>query len=766
MKIFNGGNFQRQTGLYLALTVLIVLLFAITMLALQYGKQNTNQQLAQIAGAPDGLAKIEAALKNFVLIQKRLPCPADPANTAGTEAFTGTTATCSQPGGVVPWGSLGLTFNDALDSWGRRVSYRVYFGATGFTLTDGLNASNCNTSTYLTTFVPVTGAGACAVYHESRYADFLAGKGLSVNDKAVVIGGIAYVLISHGSSGYGSYANDFDASHRAPLPNVTSKEYPNTQVPADNTYWKLDASASIITPDSATHFDDVVVYKTASELLDDTKLSGRDWGTVLVDKAFSAPTVTTGGVVTLTITLTNTAQLPVKLALPLVDNFPANLQIAPTPAASTTCGGGAVTAVAGASSVSLAAGATVPARINATLGTCTVTVNVTPTQPATGASINYSNTIAQYAFEATPNLGAATPPPTDAATVRNMAASPTRILTATAPPPIVTPSAGPGGTISPSTPQAVALNSTAVFTVTPNAGNTATVGGTCGGTLVGNTYTTNPINSNCTVVATFLLTVTPSAGANGTISPSTPQSVSLNGTVAFTVTPNSGYTATVGGTCGGSLVGTTYTTNPVATSCTVAATFVSTTPLSQSLTSAALTAGGVAQSGGCVVANPFTLGGLTVTAFASYASPSVAVTSAGIGLATNGCSNANVIGLDSNNERLRFNPGSSAFGYLGIRLTLFRDYGSGFEQATLKFYNAGGTLLTTKTLTACQNLTTVDSIFNIDVGQTFSYADIAAINTTLNATSSFLVGSVAFCSAAPASACVPAAGAKPTVNCP
>ena len=68
-------------------------------------------------------------------------------------------------------------------------------------------------------------------------------------------------------------------------------------------------------------------------------------------------------------------------------------------------------------------------------------------------------------------------------------------------------------------------------------------------------------------------TVTPSAGSNGAISPNTPQSVLSGETQAFTVTPSSGYTASVGGTCGGSLSSTTYTTSAIAADCTVSATF-------------------------------------------------------------------------------------------------------------------------------------------------------------------------------------------------
>jgi hypothetical protein len=141
----------------------------------------------------------------------------------------------------------------------------------------------------------------------------------------------------------------------------------------------------------------------------------------------------------------------------------------------------------------------------------------------------------------------------------------------------VTPSAGTGGSISPSTPQTVNYNVTTSFTVTPSTGyHIASVNGTCGGSLVGNTYTTNAITADCTVAASFAIntyTVTPSAGAGGTIGPSTPQTVNYNVTTLFTVTPNTGYHAVMSGTCGGSLVGNTYTTNAITADCTVVANF-------------------------------------------------------------------------------------------------------------------------------------------------------------------------------------------------
>ncbi len=66
----------------------------------------------------------------------------------------------------------------------------------------------------------------------------------------------------------------------------------------------------------------------------------------------------------------------------------------------------------------------------------------------------------------------------------------------------VTPSVGPGCTITPNTPQTVAAGGTSSFNITPNPGYvlTATTG-TCGGTpTAGTPFTTNPVNANCTVI--------------------------------------------------------------------------------------------------------------------------------------------------------------------------------------------------------------------------------------------------------------------------
>jgi hypothetical protein len=73
---------------------------------------------------------------------------------------------------------------------------------------------------------------------------------------------------------------------------------------------------------------------------------------------------------------------------------------------------------------------------------------------------------------------------------------------------------------------------------------------------------------------TTTYTATPSVnGSGGAISPATAVSVNAGATTTFTLTPNSGYSASVDGTCGGSLSGNTYTTRAIAGNCTVVVTF-------------------------------------------------------------------------------------------------------------------------------------------------------------------------------------------------
>jgi hypothetical protein len=150
----------------------------------------------------------------------------------------------------------------------------------------------------------------------------------------------------------------------------------------------------------------------------------------------------------------------------------------------------------------------------------------------------------------------------------------------------VTPSGGTGGAISPDNAQTVNYNGTATFTVTPGAGHhVASVTG-CNGTLSGGSYTTGAITSNCTVTAFFdvdTFSISAFAGPNGNIS-CAPSTVAYLSNATCSITPDSGYHASVSG-CNGTLIGTTYLIPSVNSDCSVSATFTESAPTTPTLSS-------------------------------------------------------------------------------------------------------------------------------------------------------------------------------------
>ncbi len=140
--------------------------------------------------------------------------------------------------------------------------------------------------------------------------------------------------------------------------------------------------------------------------------------------------------------------------------------------------------------------------------------------------------------------------------------------------------AGTGGTISGTADQTVPYGgSGTAVTAVPNTGYDF-VEWSDGGTDAARTDTN--VTANHTISATFsslppgILAITPSAGAHGSISPSTPQTVASGADLAFTITPSAGYRVAevlVDGVSVGAV--TSYTFNNVTASHTISATFAS-----------------------------------------------------------------------------------------------------------------------------------------------------------------------------------------------
>jgi hypothetical protein len=134
----------------------------------------------------------------------------------------------------------------------------------------------------------------------------------------------------------------------------------------------------------------------------------------------------------------------------------------------------------------------------------------------------------------------------------------------------VAPVAGVCGTASSSTLLTAAPSGGALCSVGSLFGSVATNADTFTWACQGTNGGAN--SSPCSAPRGF--TVTSSAGANGSINPSGAQVVAYNATPSFTLLPTSNYASgTVGGTCGGTRTGNSFTTAAVAADCSVVASF-------------------------------------------------------------------------------------------------------------------------------------------------------------------------------------------------
>jgi prepilin-type N-terminal cleavage/methylation domain-containing protein len=247
------------------LVVVVILGLILAMGAVLLRSITATQKRAVTASR---LANVEAALVQFVMQQRRLPCPADgtqSVSAGGTEVIAGGVCTGAQKDGVVPWRTLGLSHADATDGWDRRITYRVgsaLVGADALNLswcdpagTGGLAGTVCNNA--------CTAASLASCTPPSTYitAKGLTVKNLAGTDLMVPAGvpptGAAYVLISHGESGGGAYLESGAlATSTTTDGNEEQKNYANLPLAA---YYVDD---QIVDVGGTSHFDDVVVRPT------------------------------------------------------------------------------------------------------------------------------------------------------------------------------------------------------------------------------------------------------------------------------------------------------------------------------------------------------------------------------------------------------------------------------------------------------------------------------------------------------------------------
>jgi hypothetical protein len=280
----------REAGVGLTLFAVVILVAVAAFAAIVLlGRTSNNAQRAE--ATRQHFASADAALVSFVALNQRLPCPADPSQDNGVELPVVVNATCTFPSGTLPWNTLGMDRNDALDPWGWKISYRVYTGNAGsLTQAGGAGAVNCTTVPQ--PFTPVTtlfgnAGGLCQPTKDTSQASYLAGKGLSITDFGTLHTDAAYVLISHGPSGLGAYTS---SGTRKSLP-TSANELANTQPTGP---FVAAAPSSNLAPEDANHFDDVLDYLSLSDLITRANVGARSWALApVVGYTMNSATVST-----------------------------------------------------------------------------------------------------------------------------------------------------------------------------------------------------------------------------------------------------------------------------------------------------------------------------------------------------------------------------------------------------------------------------------------------------------------------------------------
>ncbi len=275
---------RRQVGGALLALVAALLVTAAATLAIRMARQ-IDDRTDRFVQTQDHLKRIRTALHAFAAANGHLPCPANGALDTGLAAPTTPTTLCTFRNGTVPWVTLGLSADDAVDAWGRKISYRVYDGATGMTPAMGASMSDCDTVEP----APVAATGPaypCTVGHDvmpgpgaGTYLDTARRPGLTVRVNAVNQTQMAWVLISHGVSGQGAWLS---GGNRMTVP-VSPDELANTQAPSvppasTQIYVQREENVENLDPvTSPLHFDDLLLFERIEDLIRAAGREARDW---------------------------------------------------------------------------------------------------------------------------------------------------------------------------------------------------------------------------------------------------------------------------------------------------------------------------------------------------------------------------------------------------------------------------------------------------------------------------------------------------------
>jgi hypothetical protein len=288
---------RRQHGVVLLLAVIVLFATAVLIFTTLL-MDAVRSRLERAGGSVARLHHSETALLQFVAREGRLPCPADGSLLPG-DANRGLEAACTagppsatyQATGILPWRTLAMREDEAINAYGDFYSYRVFSGPTGFTRTNGVDMTHCDTDNTPNPTDPTAAAVDCeSATHDNTADQFILNKGLTVvlPDNSSVTG-VAYVVIDHGPNRRG--ARNPVGSVTVPTLASRPEEVANAAgISASDYSGSYYARALSIGNEetAATYFDDALHYRRIADVAQLASRYARNWPDNYFDAAMTS----------------------------------------------------------------------------------------------------------------------------------------------------------------------------------------------------------------------------------------------------------------------------------------------------------------------------------------------------------------------------------------------------------------------------------------------------------------------------------------------
>ena len=248
----------------------IVLLIVSILLAAVLTPLSLQMEVRRYADTKKTMDQINEALIGFLLINGRLPCPADPTIADGAANAGVERATCASAAlqvGAIPWVTLNVP---ETDEWGGRFKYRVTYqfaDTIGTTVTLGTENPPCIPAT-----TPTQASFALCASGDMKVRSRTTAK--AAYDMTNLA--LPAVFISHGKNGYGAYDRQGN-----PLPAAANAdELTNATSGTVNFISREKTGASSSCSDTAgatpmCEFDDLVAWIPLTTLMNRMVISGK-----------------------------------------------------------------------------------------------------------------------------------------------------------------------------------------------------------------------------------------------------------------------------------------------------------------------------------------------------------------------------------------------------------------------------------------------------------------------------------------------------------